>query len=109
MSETYDLPGVGDGWQPSAGPAPGPQQPASGPGSAQDADPPEQPAPVAEPEPAPEPLGVVLAETGNAEVDTAVDRLRDADELPVHAHIEVYEDVHRGLRDALTALDENRG
>jgi len=47
--------------------------------------------------------------TGNAEVDAAVERLGDADELPVHAHIEVYEDVHRGLRDALTALDENRG
>lgn len=62
------------------------------------------------PEPAgPEPLGVLLPETGNAEVDAAVERLRDADELPVDAHVEVYEDVHRGLRDALAALDENRG
>jgi hypothetical protein len=57
----------------------------------------------------PEPLGVALTATGNADVDAAVDRLRDADELPVHAHIEVYEDAHRGLRDALAALDENRG
>ncbi|MFI1096518.1 hypothetical protein [Streptomyces sp. NPDC020917] len=57
----------------------------------------------------PQPLGVTVAMTGNAEVDAAVERLGDADELPVHAHIEVYEDVHRGLRDALTALDENRG
>ncbi|WP_256069912.1 hypothetical protein [Streptomyces sp. DvalAA-14] len=57
----------------------------------------------------PLPLGVVVGVTGNADVDTAVVRLGDADELPTHAHIEVYEDVHRGLRDALTALDENRG
>ncbi|BBA96508.1 hypothetical protein RVR_1841 [Actinacidiphila reveromycinica] len=47
--------------------------------------------------------------TGNAEVDAAVERLRDADALPTDAHIEVYEDVHAGLRNALTALDENRG
>lgn len=57
----------------------------------------------------PQPLGVVVAATGNADVDTAVVRLGDADELPTQAHIEVYEDVHRGLRDALAALDENRG
>ena len=55
------------------------------------------------------PLGVVVAPTGNAEVDTAVERLGDADELPTQAHIEVYEDVHQGLREALSALDENRG
>jgi hypothetical protein len=62
----------------------------------------------AEPESRPEPLGVVLRETGNAEVDAAVARLADADELPTAGHVEVYEDVHSGLRDALTALDENR-
>lgn len=56
----------------------------------------------------PVPLGVVLRETGNAEVDAAVARLADADELPTDGHVEVYEDVHRDLRDALTALDENR-
>ncbi|MBD0740206.1 hypothetical protein [Streptomyces sp. CBMA29] len=61
------------------------------------------------PEPAgPVPLGVVLRETGNADVDAAVARLSDADELPTAGHVEVYEDVHRGLRDALAALDENR-
>jgi hypothetical protein len=62
-------------------------------------------APLAE---SPVPLGVVLRPTGNAEVDEAVARLADADELPTGGHVEVYEDVHRGLRDALTALDENR-
>jgi hypothetical protein len=58
---------------------------------------------------APEPLGVVIEPTGNAEVDAAVERLGDADALPTEGHIEVYEDVHTGLRDALAALDENRG
>jgi hypothetical protein len=57
----------------------------------------------------PRPLGVSVGATGNAEVDAAVERLGDADELPTQTHIEVYEDVHRGLRDALAALDENRG
>lgn len=56
----------------------------------------------------PEPLGVTVAPTGNADVDAAMDRLADADDLPTQSHIEVYEDVHRGLRDALAALDENR-
>jgi hypothetical protein len=52
---------------------------------------------------------VTVAATGNADVDAAVERLRDADELPTEAHIEVYEDVHAGLRQSLAALDENRG
>lgn len=54
---------------------------------------------------APAPLGVVRAPTGNAGVDARLERLADADRLPASGHIEVYEDVHRGLRDALTALD----
>ncbi|MFI0901432.1 hypothetical protein [Streptomyces sp. NPDC020983] len=56
----------------------------------------------------PEPLGVAVAATGNADVDAALARLADADALPTQSHIEVYEDVHHGLRDALAALDENR-
>ncbi|SHN11123.1 hypothetical protein [Actinacidiphila paucisporea] len=56
----------------------------------------------------PEPLGVTVAPTGNADIDAAIDRLADAGDLPTQSHIEVYEDVHRGLRDALAALDENR-
>jgi hypothetical protein len=54
------------------------------------------------------PLGVRLEATGHAEVDGMLARLGDADILPTEDHIEVYEDVHRGLRDALTALDNNR-
>ncbi|WP_392669426.1 hypothetical protein [Streptomyces sp. LN785] len=54
---------------------------------------------------APSPLGVVRTPTANAEVDAWLERLADADHLAADGHIEVYEDVHRGLRDALTALD----
>ncbi|MFD0344195.1 hypothetical protein ACFVH0_36930 [Streptomyces sp. NPDC127117] len=64
------------------------------------------PAAPAPPEPAaPAPLGVVRAPTGNAGVDAGLERLADADHLPADGHIEVYEDVHRGLRETLTALD----
>ncbi|QNP73536.1 hypothetical protein IAG44_31515 [Streptomyces roseirectus] len=47
--------------------------------------------------------------TGNAEVDALLGRLADTDHLATDGHIEVYEDVHRGLRDALTALDARPG
>ncbi|MFJ6796390.1 hypothetical protein [Streptomyces sp. NPDC091268] len=62
---------------------------------------------AAEPaEPAgPAPLGIVRTRTGRAEVDAYLERLADADHLAADGHVEVYEDVHRGLRDALTALD----
>jgi len=58
---------------------------------------------------APAPLGVPRTPTGNADVDAALDRLADADHLATDGHVEVYEDVHRGLRDALTALDARPG
>ncbi|MFE4373718.1 hypothetical protein ACFRMN_36900 [Streptomyces sp. NPDC056835] len=54
---------------------------------------------------APRPLGLERVPTGDAEVDVLLTRLADADHLPADGHVEVYEDVHRGLRDALTALD----
>ncbi|MEU6917684.1 hypothetical protein [Streptomyces olindensis] len=74
---------------------------------------PETPA-VAEEEPAydpaaPAPLNVPRTPTGDADVDAALDRLGDADHLATDGHLEVYEDVHRGLRDALTALDARPG
>ncbi|NGO43568.1 hypothetical protein [Streptomyces ureilyticus] len=58
---------------------------------------------------APAPLNVPRTPTGNAEVDALLDRLADVDHLAADGHIEVYEDVHRGLRDALTALDARPG
>ncbi|MGC3000918.1 hypothetical protein ACPF8X_21785 [Streptomyces sp. G35A] len=54
----------------------------------------------------PAPLHVPRTPTGNAEVDAHLERLADADHLTTDGHMEVYEDVHRGLRDALTALDQ---
>ncbi|MEU8654738.1 hypothetical protein [Streptomyces sp. NPDC048737] len=67
-----------------------------------------------EPEPehdpsAPAPLQVPRTPTGDAGVDAHLDRLADADHLATAGHLEVYEDVHRGLRDALTALDARPG
>ncbi|MFE1963228.1 hypothetical protein [Streptomyces sp. NPDC059479] len=77
-----------------AGPAAGPAE--SGPGTA---------GPPADDPAAPRPLGVGTVPTGDTEVDAWLARLGDADHLPTDGHVEVYEDVHRGLRDALTALD----
>ena len=54
---------------------------------------------------APAPLHVVRTPTGDPEVDARLERLGDADHLATDGHMEVYEDAHRGLRDALTALD----
>ncbi|MGW6723412.1 hypothetical protein [Streptomyces sp. NPDC054995] len=53
----------------------------------------------------PAPLGVVRTPTGHAAVDGRLERLADVDHLPADGHIEVYEDVHRGLRSELTLLD----
>jgi len=58
---------------------------------------------------APAPLNVPRTPTGNADVDAQLERLGDADHLATDGHLEVYEDVHRGLRDALTALDARPG
>lgn len=58
---------------------------------------------------APAPLDVARTPTGDAEVDARLERLADADHLATDGHLEVYEDVHRGLRDALTALDARPG
>ncbi|MFI7019681.1 hypothetical protein [Streptomyces sp. NPDC050164] len=74
----------------------------------------EEPEPAPEPAPeddpaAPAPLNVPRTPTGDADVDAALDRLGDADHLATDGHVEVYEDVHRGLRDALTALDARPG
>ncbi|MFJ8899618.1 hypothetical protein [Streptomyces sp. NPDC102370] len=57
----------------------------------------------------PAPLGMPRTSTGRAEIDAHVERLADADHLTTDGHLEVYEDVHRGLRDALTALDARPG
>ncbi|HWM40468.1 MAG TPA: hypothetical protein VNS49_25540 [Streptomyces sp.] len=58
-----------------------------------------------DPDDGPQPLGLHIEPTGHAPVDAQLRRLEDADHLAVSGHLEVYEDVHRGLRDTLTALD----
>ncbi|MBP8538971.1 hypothetical protein [Streptomyces sp. MK37H] len=72
-----------------------------------------EPVPEAVPEPPgpadPAPLGVDRTPTGVAEVDARLARLADADHLGTSGHLEVYEDVHQGLRDTLTALDRRPG
>ena len=54
---------------------------------------------------APRPMGIELRSTGHAPVDALLGRLADVSQLGVDAHLEVYEDVHRGLRETLSALD----
>ncbi|MFF3712503.1 hypothetical protein [Streptomyces phaeochromogenes] len=84
----------------------------AGPGPEGEPGPQAEAGPAAEPEDdpaAPAPLHVPRTPTGNAEVDAQLDRLADVDHLATDGHVEVYEDVHRGLRDALTALDARPG
>lgn len=61
-----------------------------------------------EPEPAEEisPLGVEPPDaSGDPVVDRALGRLTQVDVLPTDRHGEVYEDVHRELREVLAGLD----
>lgn len=88
-------------------PQPPPPQPPTAPTAPNEStDPAESAEPAGTIEPTtPSPLGVPRAPTGSEAIDTLLERLADADHLPASGHLEVYEDVHRGLRDALTALD----
>ncbi|MEU6921448.1 hypothetical protein [Streptomyces sp. NPDC046631] len=91
MSDSMPEPGTAAGTVPGSGVA---DPSGEGPASAAALDP-----------AAPAPLGVARTPTGDAGVDAELERLADADHLPADGHIEVYEDVHRGLRETLTALD----
>ncbi|MFF2407794.1 hypothetical protein [Streptomyces sp. NPDC058092] len=104
MSDSMPGPGTAPGTAPGAAPVDVAEDPSAGTPDGEGA----TPAPAAAPSPepaAPAPLGIGRTPTGNAGVDARLERLADADHLPADGHIEVYEDVHRGLRDALTALD----
>ncbi|MGW3013762.1 hypothetical protein ACWC9R_33765 [Streptomyces sp. NPDC001219] len=57
----------------------------------------------------PQPIGVGVTPTGETAVDARLRRLADADHLPASGHLQVYEDVHRGLRDVLAGLDQHPG
>ncbi|HWA64790.1 MAG TPA: hypothetical protein VG899_00260 [Mycobacteriales bacterium] len=45
--------------------------------------------------------------TGVAAVDAALARLQDLAEVPVEAHVEIFDDVQRQLHDALAELDDD--
>ncbi|NBX70653.1 MAG: hypothetical protein EBQ98_01915 [Actinobacteria bacterium] len=45
-----------------------------------------------------------LPTTGEPRVDDALGRLADLESLPVHEHVEVFEDVQRRLHDTLADL-----
>lgn len=49
-----------------------------------------------------------LPETGNATVDAALRRLRDVEERSPADQVEVYDDVHRQLQDALADASTDR-
>lgn len=95
------------------GPAPAaPGTPAAPAADGPPAPAPEQPQPdAAGPAPVdgPRPLGVAVTPTGQAAVDAGLARLAEAGHLPVSGHLAMYEDVHRGLRDVLAALDQHPG
>lgn len=44
--------------------------------------------------------------SGVPAADDAAARLRDLDDAPVEAHVEIYEDAHRRLEEGLADLDE---
>lgn len=56
------------------------------------------------PDPAPE-AAPERPVTGNARVDAALSRLDDLSERPAADHVEIYEDVHRRLQEALADPD----
>lgn len=43
--------------------------------------------------------------TGNTDVDAAIGRLAEVDELPTSEHVAVFEDVHGRLHRALAEVD----
>ncbi|MEV1009761.1 hypothetical protein [Streptomyces sp. NPDC049881] len=59
----------------------------------------------ATPDDGPQPLGIGVRPTGHAPLDAHLQRLADADRIGVAGHPEVYEDVHRALRETLAGLD----
>jgi hypothetical protein len=63
-------------------------------------DPEAHPEPEAEPEPAPEHRPEPQS-FGDERVDRAVERLAELDERAVGDHVEVFDDIHGRLRDAL--------
>lgn len=47
-----------------------------------------------------------LPETGDPRVDEVLSRLEGIETIPTTEHVAVYDEVHRGLQDALANLDQ---
>ena len=47
-----------------------------------------------------------LPETGDPRVDEVLSRLEGIESIPTAEHVAVYDEVHRGLQDALANLDQ---
>ncbi|MFF6993888.1 hypothetical protein ACFY93_02840 [Streptomyces sp. NPDC008313] len=84
-------------------------EPAAGTGADEGVNPDAAAGPDEDTDAGPAPLGVPRTPTGDPGTDALLERLADADHLGTEGHLAVYEDVHRGLRDALTALDARQG
>lgn len=51
-------------------------------------------------------MGLPVAPTGDQRVDAALERLQDVAELPSADQVEVFDEVHRRLQDALAQTHE---
>ncbi len=60
---------------------------------------------MSEPTTAADPTPPQAARTGNPRVDAALARLAELDGRPAAEHVEIYEDVHRRLQEALADPD----
>lgn len=66
---------------------------------------PDNVAAVDETEPLPDAEALEQPETGDARVDEVLRGLSALDELPTSEHVAVFDEVQRGLQDALANLD----
>lgn len=63
--------------------------------------------PVGEPAAGAAPPAAAAPRTGHAEVDAALARLPELEDLPAADHVAVFDDVHGRLERALAELDES--
>jgi hypothetical protein len=52
------------------------------------------------------PLKESVQPTGDARVDAAMERMQDVENLPVEEQVQVFDEVHRRLQDALSDLQQ---
>ena len=52
------------------------------------------------------PLKENVQPTGDARVDAALERMQDVENLPIDEQVQVFDEVHRRLQDALSDLQQ---